>query len=166
LKIGDQFLLVAPAPYTMFGGHEEDPGSFITVTVTEELDSEGEFTGEKGKGYLAKGSDGYNYGYNYPRVNEGYGTTPWCRYMPDKEFLALSTEDKDKLVAEYLWSDVTKFQCPKECFESQKLDFISFCETHQKHYYVRKGCFYCKHIPDHKNQVVMNEDDHSWKGWY
>lgn len=165
MEVGNQFLLVNESPY-LLGLHNEEPVEFIVATIIEEKVGKGEFTGKEDKGYLARGSDGLYYGYNYPTVNEGMSSGIWVRHMPDELFLELSQEEKEEFVRNYMWKDITLFQCPAEALPAKELDFIEYCEKHQKHFYTRKSCFYCKHIPDFQNKVHMNMEEHAWTGWY
>ena len=166
MNIGDKFILANHAPYS-FGVTNKKEVTFITVEVVQKHeDAKGEFTGKVGTGYTALGSDGYTYSFNYPHINEGFSNTAWIRYMPDEEFSKLSTEDKEKLVEDYLWLDVTNFQCPAKAVFAINNDFIEYCESHQRHFYTRKGCFYCKHMPDYRPEIEFNMEEHRWIGWY
>lgn len=166
MKIGNKLILINNPPYIFGTKNEREVKSIIIEVIEEKDDAKGEFTGKVGKGYLAKGNDGYLYGYNYPHINEGYSSGIWTRYMPDEDFINLSTEDKDKLVKDYLWHDVTKFQCPAKAIFAINQDFIEYCSDHQQHFYHKRGCFWCKHMPEHKPKVTMNMQEHNWYGWY
>lgn len=146
----------------------ENPVKHIVLEViSEHDDAVGEFDGRIGTGYIAKGSDGYLYGFNYPDINQGFGNTPWVRYISDKGFANLSEEEKDEIIEDYIWQDITHYQCPAEAKFVEPLDFISYCEFHQHHYYIRKGCSRCKLSNGKKlNSVTMNMKEHAWEGWY
>lgn len=166
MNIGDQHILVNTAPY-IYGQHNDIIAKHITIEIVEEHhDAKGEFTGKEGTGYLAKGSDGYMYGYNYPHINEGFSSGVWVRHMPDEEFNNLSRDEKDKLVEDFLWHDVEKYQCPEKASFAVGKDFIDFCPDHQKHFYVRTGCIWCKNMPEYRPDIIMNMDDYNWAGWY
>lgn len=171
MKIGDKFILVNKAPYHFFTGHNtKNIPQFIEVEVIEQKENvPGEFTNKKegNTGFIAKGSDGYFYGYNYPRYNEGFGNTIWTRHCSDDAFDKLSEEEKDKMVKDYLWTDVTLFQCPAlPAFANNFSIKILFCEKHQNLYYENTKCFYCEHIPNAKKEVTLNINEHKWLGWY
>lgn len=166
MKTGDKFILINHPPYVFGIKNGNEVKTIIVEIIEERNDAKGEFTGNEGKGYLAKGSDGYTYGYNYPHINEGFSDGVWTRYIPDEEFLKLSPEDKEKLVEDYLWHDFTKYQCPAKAVFAINEDFVDYCEAHQQYFYNRKGCFYCKHMPEHRPKIIMNMEEHNWKGWY
>lgn len=171
MKIGDKFILVNRAPYSYFVGRNTKViPKFIEVEVIEQKDNvPGEFTEktEDHTGFIAKGSDGYIYSYNYPRYNEGYGETIWTRYCSDDEFTKLSEEEKNKMVKDYIWVDVTRYQCPSlPKFANNFSIKILFCEKHQNLYYENSACFYCKHIPDFRHEETLNIQEHKWLGWY
>lgn len=165
MKIGDKRLVVNIAPYHHFTGHNDTPVKFVELEVVEECVGKGEHTGDEGEGFLAKGSDGYMYGYNYPHVNEGHGSTVWMRHMPDDEFLALSEQEKSALVEDLMWPDMTMFQCPAEAVVARDKDYIEYCETHQHHFYTAKGCSHCK-FNLKTPEVKMNMEEYAWIGWY
>lgn len=164
MNIGDKFIVCDSAPYTVFG-RPQTPAKFITLEIVEEKVGKGEFTGKERRGFLAKGSDGHMYGYNYPTVSEGFGDVPWIRYLPDDEFARLTDAEKRDFVKDWMWYDITNFQCPTKTAFVEEHDFIDFCEVHQKHVYTRRGCLYCQHDLPRPN-VIMNLEEHKWCGWY
>lgn len=175
LMVGHKLILTNITPYGVFG-HNETPPKFISIEIVEiNLPNKGEFTNTEGSdGVLAKGSDGYMYGKNYPTRNEGRGDSSWARHCSDSDFEKLSEEDKDSMVEDLVWFDVAEYQCPSlpkfvEAFPDVSL---RFCETHQKLYYEPGECFYCKYITNpggvvfHQGRVTMTPEKHSWVGWY
>lgn len=157
MEIGDHFLLINKPPY-FYGMHNEDNITTVSVEVIEERhDAEGQFSGNIGTGYIAKGSDGKLYGYNYPVISEGLSDGCWqLAELSDVEEM-----DLDKLV----WSDVTLYQCPAKAVFTKDLPFIDFCETHQRHVYTRNGCRRCA-LGLKNRTIVMNLEQHNFKGWY
>lgn len=167
MNIGQKFLIINEVPYNAFSGHSRDPTKYVILEViSAHDDAEGEFNGEVGTGYIAKGSDGYFYGYNYPFINQGLGTTPWTRYISDEDFVKLSEKEKNDIVEDYIWNDIVHYQCPAEAKFAKPLDFISYCDVHQHHYYVENGCKYCTHFKEFRHKVTMNMKEHAWQGWY
>lgn len=170
MVIGQKFILVNIPPWNYFTGHNtKDEPKFIEIEISEIKENvPGEFSGKiQGNGYIAKGSDGYNYAYNYPTYSEGFGGTSWVRYMKDDEFKQLDRKTKDELIKDYMWHDVVNYQCPAlPKFVNDFSIEIKFCEEHQKLYYIYNSCFYCalKFTPD--NRVIMNMKEHKWLGWY
>lgn len=165
MNIGDKFILTNEAPYNPYTGHNEVKPDFITVEIIEKHeDAKGEFTDEVGSGYVAKGSDGILYSYNYPTICEGFGETPWTPYISNEAFEKLSDKEKEKYIV--LWMDVTKYQCPDKALFVDGNDFIEYCDKHQRHFYTRKGCFFCKNAPEYRQKVNMNMTEHKWAGWY
>lgn len=168
-KIGQKFILTSHAPYGIFGHNTKFFPKFIEVEITEiKKDIPGEFSGNpQGDGYLAKGSDGYFYGYNYPRFNEGYRETIWTRYCSNSEFKKLTEKEKKEMAKDYIWCDITLYQCPAlPTFVANFNVKLLFCEKHQHLYYEYEECFYCRHAPDYEREVVMNLKEHKWLGWY
>lgn len=167
MKIGDKFVLVNSPPYHTFIGHNTKPVKFIEIEIIESKNNvSGEFTGKPaGTGFLAKSTDGYQYGYNWRTYNEGYGETCWVRTCSNEAFSLLSEEEKDKMVEDYLWMDVIHYQCPASPIFLEKYDFIKYCKKHQHCYYPREKCWRCAcGIP--KPKVNMNITRHRWIGWY
>jgi len=167
LEMGNKYLVVNVAPYNPYTGHSKVEPKFLELTVFEErTDANGEFTGEVGTGYLARGSDGKIYGLNYPTVNEGYGDTSWRRYCTDKDFLALTEGQKEQFIIDLYWRDVTYYQCPAEPDFVKGHDYLAFCNVHQILHYKRDSCFYCQIKPEMRRKVEMNMNEHKWVGWY
>jgi hypothetical protein len=166
MKLNDKLLLIKRPPH-LFGIKNENEVKSITIEIVEKRDdAKGEFSGKTVTGYIAKGSDGYLYGYNYPEIHEGFGGGLWVRYTSNEEFLELSTEEQERFIEDYLWHDVTKFQFPAQATFAVNEDFIDYCEKHQRHFYTRKGCFYCHFMPDKQPETIMNMKEHKWKSWY
>ena len=165
-NVGNKIMCVNVAPYHRFLGHSDKLPKFIELEVIEKKENVPYDYGDKtGEGFLAKGSDGHLYGYDYPRVGCGLGNTSWVRYCPDEEFEKLTEEEKDILVKDMLWIDVTLFQCPKPVKRFVDTEYIQFCESHQRHFYTVCGCVYCKHdLP--KPEITLNIAQHRWVGWY
>lgn len=165
MDIGDKHMLINRPPYSPLG-HTEQEATFITIRITEERESKPcPYSGDTLQGYIAKGSDGYTYAYNYPAPNMGFGSTPWKRWMSDEEFSALPKAEQDALIDDHVWYDLTGWQCPAEAEPAKKEDFVAYCETHQEHFYIRRGCFGCKHNLK-PPKIKMDLDDHAWAGWY
>ncbi len=167
MKIGQKFILINEAPYHHLSGHNDRPVKFIIVEVIEVKENvPGEFDHKKtGIGYLAKGYDGYLYGYDYPRLNQGYSTTAWVRHCTDEEFNKLTRHQKDEMVKDYIWVDIINYQCPEIAYFCKDKEFISYCKKHQYHYYINNGCWRCAHdMPDPK--IFVNMTEHNWTGWY
>ena len=169
MKIGDEHILVNERPYSIWfeNYHNKIAPKFIKIKIIKRRENVlGEFSGKIcGEGFLAKGSDGYMYEYNYIRYHEGYGIRGWSRYITDEDFEKLS--EKDALIEDYLWHDITNFQCPAKPKIIEKFDVgIEFCEVHQKIFYERTGCLNCKHAPVKRFQTKLNMHEHSWIGWY
>ena len=163
MEIGTKIVAISEVPYHPFIGHNERSAKFIEIEVIEERTGKGEFTGKESKGYLGKGSDGYLYGYNYPHTNEGYSSTPWIRFCPDEEFNKLTEDEKNEIVKDYMWHDIIHYQCPAKANFCKDKTYISYCEIHQHHYY--NECFRCKHDLG-SPKIIMNMQEHNWKGWY
>jgi hypothetical protein len=169
MQVGDIRILTSRLPYSLLCSHNTIVPKFIEVEIFEQKDDiPGEFSGKpQGSGFLAKGSDGYNYGHNYSSYNESFSDTCWSRHMGNENFLKLSEFEKSKLVKDYLWSEVTHFQCPAlPKFATSFRRHLTWCEKHQNLHYIDELCFYCKHIVDLRREVIMNMTDHKWLGWY
>ena len=168
LTIGSKHCVTNVAPYNLYTGHNKDKiPTFIEVEILEEKESKGEFTDKPNIGYLCKGSDGYTYGFNYPRYNEGYGNTCFHRYLPDGEFKALSSKEANELIKDYLWVDVTHYQCPAEPTFLKDYPYLGYCELHQHIFRNDDGCWRCEHdIQLEGPEVKMNMEEHRWVGWY
>src|SRR6056297_3322271 len=123
MNINDKFVLVSTAPYHHFTGVNETRIKFIEVIIVKRIENiPYEFDpNEFGTGYLAKGSDGYMYGYDYPR----YGGS-WTRYIPDDKFDLLPEEEKDIFIEDLIWNDITIYQCPKKAAFCENLDYIEY----------------------------------------
>jgi len=165
MNINDTFLLVNVPPYYTFTINETKPVKFIKVTIVTEIKNvPSEFEDNtRGTGYLAKGSDGHMYGYDYPR----YGYSSWTRYLPDNVFDTLSEEQKDEFVKDLIWHDIINYQCPakaKVCNDIN-MEFIDYCEKHQHHFYIRTGCKRCN-ANMASPKIIMNQLKHNWFGWY
>jgi hypothetical protein len=167
LKIGQKVVVINEIPYSHLIGHNKKPTRFIEIEVIEEKKNvPGEFDGKEiHTGYLGKGSDNYMYGYNYPTANQGGGNTAWVRHCSDEEWYKLSKNEKDEMVKDYLWSDITHYQCPAEATFCKNKDYIQYCEKHQQHYYTDEGCFRCKYNLK-SPKVHMNMEEHNWPGWF
>lgn len=167
MKFGQKFILINEAPYNRLEGHTPKATKFIIVEIIDiKKNVPGEFNSEKtGIGYLAQGSDGYLYGYNYTRLNQGFGNTAWERYCSDEEFDKLTIAQKDAMVEDDIWRDIVYYQCPKIADFCKDKEFIQYCAKHQHHYYSQIGCKRCNHgMPEPKTNMNMTE--HNWVGWY
>jgi hypothetical protein len=177
MKIGDKFIVTTERPYSYILGHNTTryPEFILLEVIEERNDSKGEFSGEIGTGYIAKGSDNNLWSYNYPRANEGYGDTPWVKYITNEDFVNLSEEEKTKFVDNYMASDVTQFQAPPTPIIVTQFKELKYCEVHQR-LYDDRGCFYCKYdfpaIKDEcktnsdKVDMTINKEKYQWLGWY
>lgn len=85
--------------------------------------------------------------------------------MPDEEFSALSEAEQYALFGDHVWYDLVDWQCPAEAKPVKDEDHVAYCENHQKHFYLRKDCFGCKHNRK-APKLEMNMDEHAWAGWY
>lgn len=164
-EIGSKLVLVNRTPYGFFG-HNEKPVKFITVEIIE-LRNTGtcEYTGKAIEALcaLAKGSDDYLYGYNWKTVGGGFSDTPWVRYIPNEDFQTLSEFEKDIFVKDYIWHDVTGWQCPPVPKLVEMYPFLHYCDKHQQLYYTE--CDYCG-LNLSKREIELNQEEHSWVGWY
>lgn len=142
LFIGKKLVLVNNPPYIQIN---KKPLMVVEIEIIEKKeDVPGEFSGkEEYTGFIAKGSDGYLYSYNFPRANEGFSDTCWHRYMADNDFLALSEEDKNRLTSQYLWFDVVNYYrgiIPKFML---KYPYVKACTKHKTWIYDGDSCFDC-----------------------
>ena len=171
MKMGDRFILTNTPPYSMWykDYHNKKKPKFIWIEIKEvSFDVPGEFSGEPvGNGFLAVGSDGFHYEYNYKKYYQGLGERGWNRWMEDEEFSALSEKEQDAVADDMYWYDITHYQCPQIpniLDRFNKFVSVNFCEKHQKLYYDSKECFYCKYeLNERKN---LNAKEHSWIGWF
>ena len=169
MKKGQKFILTNQQPYGVIGNDVETIPEFIEIEIIEE--KSGPVGGFSGKvydgvmGYLAKGSDEYNYSMNWPSFYEGYVHPCWVRYASDVDFDKLSETEKNKLISDYLWTDVVHVQCfkPPKFMNSFSIK-LKFCEKHQRLYY--DECFYCKHAPNFVPRIMLTEENGNWLGWY
>lgn len=167
MNIGDKVILVSEAPYHILGHNKDRAPDFKTITITEERDSVCEFRGTPaGTGYLAKCEEtGEIFTFNWPQKGGGFGNTPWVKWMPDDEFVALSEEEKDAFIKQYIWYDITNFLAPAAMKLVNNDSVLRYCDKHQRHYYTTSCCFYCKHdLSNPKEPLTM--DSHKWFGWY
>lgn len=169
MKLGDKFVLTNVPPYFGYGmGHNTKDPMFIEIQITEEkinVPSIYDESDRSGRGYIALGSDGHMYCYNYPYHSCSFDIN-WTRWMPDNEFDKLSEKEKNDLVKNYLWFDVIGYQCPvKPVFADRFSIKICFCEKHQNLFYEGNECFYCKRNFTPKDRVVMNTLEHAFIGW-
>ena len=166
-KLNQKVIAINNAPYHHFTGHNEEETSFIEIEIIKIIKNvPGEFNPkETGTGYLGKGSDGFDYGFNYPTINQSYGDTKWTRYCSDNDFDKLSKNKKDAMVKDYIWHDITSFQCPAIAKFCKNKNYIDYCKKHQHHFYKKQGCFRCKHNLT-EPETIMNMTEHNWTGWY
>ena len=173
MKVGDKFVAVN-RPYTtlIVTTFSEHNAKFRILEIIEERnDAKEEWTGKVGTGYLAKDiNTGEIYGFNYPIINGGFSDTPFLRYIPNDEtdnfFNSMTDEEKKNFFeTDYILYNIANIQCPAEAEFCKKLDFVSFCEEHQKHYYTDNGCMSCQF--NLKNKVIIpDEDKPKFKSWY
>lgn len=153
LFVGKKLVLVNNPPHFKLNKY---PLTVVEIEITEQKDNvPGEFSGKTDNtGYVAKGSDGYLYSYNYPRANEGFSDTCWHRHMEDDAFIALSAVDKDRLISQYIWFDVTSCYrgiIPKFML---KYPYVKSCAKHKTWLYDGDKCFYCLVEESKKEKTV------------
>lgn len=168
MKIGDKIVITNTPPYSFLCGvNKEKEPKIISIEIYRQIfNVPGEFTGKlKFTGYVAKGEDGYEYSYNYPTGNEGYGDTCWSRYIENEEFKLLSEEEKHKFVEDYLWLEIELFKCPAKPKFLNKYKFMRYCKKHQKCFYINEGCFECTYSLKEPKEK-LNLIKHKWIGWY
>lgn len=165
-KMNQNIVIVNVSPYNMFG-HNKKIAKFVEIEIIEEIKNvPGEFTSKtKHTGYIGKGTDGYQYSYNYPYANEGFGDTVWTRYCENDRFERLAKVEKDQMIKDYIWFDITDYHCPKEASFCKGKDYIKYCEIHKRHYYLVNKCFHCTFNIDTKD-CLNNMEENSWLGWY
>lgn len=166
-QVGQKIVVTNIPPYSRWSDHNKVRPNFVQIEILQtELEAKGEWDDKiENIGILGKGSDSYMYGYNYPKT-----VSNWVRHCPDEEFNKLSEEEKTKMCEDLVWYDVATYQCPAlpEAIIKQfpEVEF-EFCEKHQVLQYKNgQKCFYCKMNFEPKDRVVMNTNEHAWKGWY
>lgn len=168
MNIGDKVVIVSVAPYNSFTGHNvKTQPIFRTIEVLEERESKPYRDGDAPKkGYLAKDNqDGTFFAYNYPNEHIGFSGCPWTKWMDDGEFTKLSEDEKSAFVEDYIYTDVTQYQVPAMLQVAGVDSVLGHCDTHQRHYYLTDGCFYCTHDLD-RPKIIMNLEEHKFFGWY
>lgn len=151
-EIGKKVLIVSDdALYSQ--EDSKNPLIIQEIEVLVKVTGKGEFSGKEYEGFLAKGADGYMYGYNYPHANEGYGNTPWVRHMPDAEFLALSEEAKNALIERLYWPSIRSVRTNKLPDILVGNPLINYCEKHASLSNAGKECFFCRNDIKGKKDV-------------
>ena len=152
--IGKKLLVVNLKPYHYLKGRNGYTPHFIELTIIEckhNVPGNVTYRTEGHHGWVAKGSDDFTYGFNYPLFNETHIDTHWHRF-------------DTPLGDDYNWYDVTEYQCPAEPVWLSLYPFLNYCSSHQQLYYSQDNCWKCKfHVSLHKE---MNLKQHKWIGWY
>lgn len=161
MKIGDKLILTSNPLFF----NKRDTYKYRRVDKTiviEVVDVKKNVPGvgkiRQGRGYIAKGSDGFKYSYNYPVIYLHNGAGVWTRYAEHEAMAEMDKDTRHDFLINNAWHEISFYKTqtrvrftnlvfkdfPADGLETRTRDFVDFCQQHSIHFYKRDECPFCK----------------------